>query len=200
MAVVHVGSLSMARRKKRQYEAILTIEDPHFRNGVRFHRNPHPVHLVLRFEDVDKDLRPRIAAASEEQVEAAIEFGRDNVDRTMLVHCRAGIARSAALALAIIADRDGPGVEDASVSTLLSVRPESVPNLHVLGIADRFLGRDGRLTEAWMSVERTNPAYARFRAIKARMIIERPSDFAPGLPEGVTGIYHFPARDRILGP
>lgn len=188
---IHVASLASARRRKRRYDAVLTIEDPGFRNGLRFHGAPHPSHLVLSFEDVDDDLRPRVASASAEQIEAGLRFGRENAGGSLLVHCKAGIARSTALALAIIADRAGDGREVDSVRTLLEVRPEAVPNLHVLALADDILGRGGRLTGAWNSVERSDPGYARHRAIKTRLLRDHPGLFAAGLSSGESGIRRF---------
>lgn len=174
---VKVASLATARGTKRKYDAVLTIEDPGLRNGLRFHRLPHPDHLVLRFEDVDS-WNADVAMADPAHVEAAIAFGRENRGGRILVHCKAGVARSSAMALALIADRMGPGKETKAVAELLSVRPVAVPNLVVLDYADKALGRDGALKAAWMEVERAHPRYAEHRRLKEETLRRNPALYA----------------------
>ena len=99
---VAVTTLNRARRTKRRYDAVITIEDPGQRNPLRFHVSPHPEHLVMKFEDVDFRAQG-IALPCQEHVAAAVKFGRRHPEGSILVHCKAGIARSTALALAIIA-------------------------------------------------------------------------------------------------
>lgn len=174
---ITIKNLNQAKRKKRRFDAVLTIEDPHQRQPLRFHNSPHPEHLVIKFEDLDhEDLT--IALPREEHVQAAIDFGRRHRDGSMLVHCRAGIARSTALALAIIADRHGAGRETESVAELLDVRPEAAVNLLVLGMADKILGRDGALVAAWMAVENSDKEYADHREKKLNLFKTRPEVFA----------------------
>lgn len=143
---IAIASASRARRIKRRYAAVITIEDPALPTArrVRFHRVPHPAHLVLAFEDLDTPTTS-IITASRKQIAAAIEFGRANQTGALLVHCHAGISRSTAAALAIIADRLGPGREEVALVELLKLQPMAVPNLHVIALADDILGRDGRL-------------------------------------------------------
>jgi predicted protein tyrosine phosphatase len=175
--LVAVTTLNKARRKKRRYGAVVTIEDPGQRNPLRFHKSPHPDHLVLKFEDVD--IRDEaIALPKEQHVRAVLEFGRRHTDDDILVHCKAGIARSTALALTIIADRLGPGQEAAAVARLLEVRPEAAPNLLILGMADDLMEREGALVEAWMAVENSDPEYAQHRRDKLEILEKRPELFA----------------------
>jgi Predicted protein tyrosine phosphatase len=174
---VSVTTLNKARRKKRRYDAVLTIEDPGQRNPLRFHVAPHPEHLVMKFEDVDF-AEPTVALPREEHVAAAIEFGRRHREGSVLVHCKAGIARSTALALAIIADRMGHGREHEAVAELLLVRPEAVPNLLILSMADKLLGREGALVSAWMAVEESDEDYAEHRRQKVEILRKRPELFA----------------------
>ena len=72
---IEVANLSRARRHKRRFGAVVTIEDPGFRNGLRFHRGPQPEHLVLRFEDVDEP-ENNVWAATLEDIVAGLEFCR----------------------------------------------------------------------------------------------------------------------------
>jgi predicted protein tyrosine phosphatase len=145
--IIEITSASRARRiKRRGFAAMITIEDPALRTSkrVRFHREPHPHHLVLAFEDLDAPTTA-IITASPNQVAQAIEFGRLHRTGAMLIHCHAGIARSTAVALAIIADRLGAGQEQAALARLLHIQPYAVPNLLVVAHADHALGRDGLL-------------------------------------------------------
>lgn len=52
---IEITGASRARRIKRRFEAVITIEDPALpaARRVRFHRLPHPAHLALAFEDLD---------------------------------------------------------------------------------------------------------------------------------------------------
>lgn len=145
---IEITGASRARRIKRRFGAVITIEDPALpaARRVRFHRLPHPAHLVLAFEDLDAPT-DTIITASREQIVAAIEFGRANRTGAMLIHCHAGIARSTAVALAIIADRLGAGQEEVALAELLKLQAMAVPNLRVAALADDILGRQGRLLE-----------------------------------------------------
>lgn len=171
---VAVKSLNGARKIKRKYDAILTIEDPLFRNGLRFHKRPHPDQLVLMFEDVDV-VHEDIAMPDIAHIKAAIEFAREHSDGSVLVHCKAGVARSTALALGILADRLGEGREGEAVNHLLKIRDCAVPNLVVLDLVDTFLERGGKLTAAWMSVENASANYAHHRRLKAKMLKDYPA-------------------------
>lgn len=171
-----VTSLAGARRSKRKHDAILTIEDPLYKNGLRFHRRPHPDHLVLMFEDVDF-YRADIAMPDVSHVEAAIDFAREHVNHQLLVHCKAGIARSTAIALAIIADRLGKGNEMEAVNYLLHIRNEAAPNLLLLNMVDDYLNRDGKLKDAWLSVEDAHKHYADHRQLKREILEKNPSFF-----------------------
>lgn len=206
---IKVASLSTARGAKRKFDAVVTIEDLGLRNGLRFHKLPHPDHLVLRFEDVD-DWSPDIAMAHRRHVEAALRLGRTHENGTVLVHCKAGVARSSAMALALIADRTGPGRELEAVRELLSVRPVAVPNLVVLDLADEALGRKGALKEAWMEVERASSRYAEHRRLKREMLKRNPAIYSRPIPldltatrfpsEALTGVPGLDDSDPAAGP
>jgi len=114
---------------------------------LRFNEHPQPDQLVLAVEDLDEpDGKTRVATADD--VAMIIEFGRRHADGNLLIHCNAGVARSTAAALAIIADRRGPGCEAEALAEMLRLRPCAVPNLLIVRFADELLGRGGRLLEA----------------------------------------------------
>lgn len=142
MAQLTISGYAWARRHKRDFTAVLTVEDPDTRFGLRFQQTPHPKHLVLRFVDLDKQVpppyneRPNYRLASLEQIAEAITFARgcDN----LLIHCQVGIARAPALALGVLMDRLRD--EEAAFAELQRLRPEAVPNRHVVSLIDQYLG------------------------------------------------------------
>lgn len=178
-ADIRVASLSQARKCKRQFDAVITVEDPECRPGIqlRFHRQPAPAHLVLAFEDVDDD-QLGIRVATREQVAAALSFSREQSSGTLLVHCFHGVGRSAAIALAIIADRLGPGLESEAVTHLLALRPEATPNLVVVNLADELLARQGDLTAALALWESAAPDLKAKREARAQMVRSHPQLYA----------------------
>ena len=109
------------------------------RHQLRFYSKPHPPHLVLDFEDVDRD-DGFIRVASREQVAAALTFAREQATGSLLIHCYHGVGRSAAIALAVLADRLGPGSEDEAMNQLLTIRPEATPKRSARGSAARPRG------------------------------------------------------------
>lgn len=187
---IEIKSLSQARRVKRKFNAIITIEDPAYKKGLRFHNLPHPDQLVMCFEDVDKAW-DTVALPHRIHVETALEFAREHADGSLLIHCHAGVARSTAIALAIIADRLGYGKEEEAVESLLHIRPESVPNIVLLDIADEALGRNGLLKKAWMDVEAGNIDYAKYRDLKVSMFEKHPEFYASAPADITMGMWRY---------
>jgi hypothetical protein len=67
------------------------------------------------------------------------------VNGALLIHCWAGVSRSTAITLAIIADRPGPDHESDALSELLELAPEAAPRFLVTQHADTLLERHGAL-------------------------------------------------------
>jgi len=170
-----VGSLSQARKHKRRFDAVITLEDPACRpaNRLRFTRRPSPAHLVLAFEDVDDDTLG-VRVATHEQVAETIAFGRAHNAGSLLVHCFHGVGRSAAVALAIMADRLGPGAERKALEQLLAVRPQSTPNIVVVKLADDILARNGQLIATVAAWEAETPGLKEKRAMRLQMVKSSP--------------------------
>jgi predicted protein tyrosine phosphatase len=114
--------------------------------------------LVQHFDDIPvAHFRDRHGAdwvgPSPAQVEDALVFARDvaaDGGSRLAVHCLKGKSRSAATALAIVADLLGPCAEAKAVAVLLADDPEKRRcfNPGIVRFADHLLGRDGRLESA----------------------------------------------------
>ena len=195
--MIAITSLPRALRLKRRHDALITIEDPGARKTLRFHRTPHPDQLVLKFEDVDAH-DDGIAGPHEHHVEAAIRFAREHAGGSLLVHCHAGVCRSTAVGLAVMADRLGPGGEEEAVRRLRLSNPDAVPNLLVLRMADGFLERGGNLFDAWMAVERGCTRLAAYRDKKARLVRDARHMFAGRPDQGYYTAARCAPRSRSL--
>lgn len=172
--VLGVGGFAQAQRHRRRWDAILTCEDPGVRQRLRVSDRPQ---LVLAFEDCD-DATLGYAVATREQVEAGLNFLQTHREGSLLVHCMHGVGRSAALALADLADRHGPGNEARAVEQLLALRPEATPNLVAVDHADCILNRRGHLLEALLASEAQRPVVQRVRRNRRDFALQNPGLFA----------------------
>jgi predicted protein tyrosine phosphatase len=176
--MIAITSLSKAKKIKRDYGAIITIEDPGIRaiKRLRFHNKPHPPQLVLRFEDVDR-YDEGLATPDIHHVAAALSFAEANADKELLVHCHQGVCRSTALGLAIYAQRLGAGREQEAVKKLLETNPDAAPTLCMIEMADELLNRNGHLVAAWSEME-SLPNLINYRARKIKLLKDRREIFA----------------------
>lgn len=161
---LHISNLRGARKSYSDYDGVISIEGAKANKGLRID-SPDIGQIVLKFDDVDRmDDRHQIVSNSD--VVEAMEFARKYYGKKLLVHCHAGLCRSTAIALGVIADRLGPGREVEAVMALKGIRPNSVPNKLVLKEVDDYLGRGGRLVEAWMKVGERGYRVAGIRMLK----------------------------------
>jgi predicted protein tyrosine phosphatase len=115
-------------------EAFLAY-DPHFRATLRFH------------DAIEPD--PGVLLPQKGDVEAILTFGRDAAEAGgLLIHCHAGISRSTAATLMILAQAHPHEGEDELADRLLQTRPQSWPNSRMIAFADELLDRNGRLMAA----------------------------------------------------
>jgi predicted protein tyrosine phosphatase len=109
--------------------------DPHFRSVMRFH------------DAIEPD--PGILLPQKSDVEAILTFGRDAAEAGgLLIHCHAGVSRSTAATLMILAQAHPDEGEESLADRLLLTRPQAWPNSRMIGFADEILGKRGRLVEA----------------------------------------------------
>jgi predicted protein tyrosine phosphatase len=147
--MIHVCSLS------RLYE---TVEATGARHVVTLLKNVELVqrpggivsenHLILGMDDITGPLDGYIAPA-DEHVTKLIAFVR-GWDRAapLVMHCYAGISRSTAGAY-VAACALNPGRDERAIARELRLAsPTATPNSYFVALADRALGRDGRMTTA----------------------------------------------------
>src|SRR6266498_709002 len=90
------------------------------------------------------------SGATEGDVRSLIELAqylRSTVGK-VLIHCEAGISRSPAAALILYACWLGPGREGEAMEKVFTLRPIAKPNRRMVMLADKILGREGRLIDA----------------------------------------------------
>ena len=101
--------------------------------------------LTLRFDDVVGD-RDGFVKPEREHVAALLEFDREaNSEDPLVVHCHAGLSRSTAALVTLLAQRR-PGAAAAAFAELRAVRPRSWPNYRMIAFADDVLGTRGALS------------------------------------------------------
>jgi predicted protein tyrosine phosphatase len=111
-------------------------------------------HLWLRFDDISVP-REGYVMPGEEHVADLLDFVRDWDRRAPLVmHCFAGISRSTASAYASVCALNPHRDEVSIAETLRRASPTATPNILIVSLADRMLGREGRMVAAIENIGR----------------------------------------------
>lgn len=86
--------------------------------------------------------------ASESDIQCLIDLAKElnGSAAKVLIHCEAGVSRSAAAALILYTCLLGQGSEQEAMDRVLRQRPIARPNRRMVELADKLLGREGRLT------------------------------------------------------
>jgi predicted protein tyrosine phosphatase len=129
----------------------------------------------LIFDDIGIAALDHLVGPSMAEVANAIEFGRNVADGriffdgpvaqpTIAVHCEHGKSRSAAIALALVADHLGDGREYDAVNVLLrdDIENRMHPNPLIVSLTDACLFRYGRVDAALAEL---SPRYRRWREL-----------------------------------
>ena len=119
---------------------------------------PAENHLFIGINDIVEPADGMVLAA-DDHVSALIDFvERWDKKRPLVVHCFAGISRSTAGAfIALCVARPGRD-ERAIARALRRASPLATPNAWLVAIADRLLGRDGRMIAAIEEIGRGETA------------------------------------------
>ena len=141
---IHICSLEVARETDISiYDGIITIEDGTIEDPFRIEHGP-PEQLILRFDDISGP-HPKWVEPQEFHIEKALAFADKIGDGELPIHCHAGISRSSAIALAIIAKGLGEGNEVKALKTLEKINPDARPDRLMVWMTDEILTRDMKL-------------------------------------------------------
>ena len=111
-------------------------------------------HLWLRLHDISSPLDGYIFP-EEEHVADLIDFvHRWDRRAPLVVHCYAGISRSTASAFASVCALNPHRDEKSIALALRRASPTATPNVRIVSLADRLLGRDGRMVAAIETIGR----------------------------------------------
>ena len=151
---ITVMSRNRAKRHKRKFDAVLTIEcaDQPLMQQLRFHNDNPPDHTILKFDDIHIH-NEIVPGPLPEHALQIVNFGRKHKDSNLLIHCNAGQSRSTAAGIIIITDRLGDGSEIEAIKTMDEMVEFSVPNLQLIKYADEILNRNGSLVKALTEYE-----------------------------------------------
>ena len=117
-------------------------------------------HLLLDMDDITDHIEGYVAPA-EEHVGDLLRFVR-SWDRAapLVVHCYAGISRSTAGAFVTACALNPRRDELAIARALRAASHTATPNIRIVSLADRMLGRGGRMVTAIQSIGPGMAAYA----------------------------------------
>ncbi len=154
--------------KKMPQASVLSIENLPAHSGNDIGRaprlRPHRQQKILQFMDSYSQDDPN--KASLDDVLQGLNFCRAQIaaGKPLIIQCMLGQSRSAAMALAVIADCLGHGQESEAVNLLRQLRPAASPNKLMLVLIDQLLGSNGRLIQAVRDCIDPNQALAAQRA------------------------------------
>ena len=117
-------------------------------------------HLLLDMDDINEHIEGYVIPA-ETHVGDLLRFVRA-WDRAapLVVHCYAGISRSTAGAFVTACALNPQRDEAAIARALRDASPTAMPNIRIVSLADRMLGRQGRMVAAIESIGPGMAAYA----------------------------------------
>ena len=149
MSAIVVCPLSRLGDTVREHGAghIVTLVN----QGTLFKRPPlvdAANHLHVPIHDIAEPMDGMVCPA-DEHVNEFLAFARRWDRRApMVIHCFAGISRSTAAAFSVFCAAR-PDLDEAEIALRLRRRsPEATPNILIVSIADRILGRSGRMVKA----------------------------------------------------
>ena len=153
--MIHVCSLARLHETVQQSGAlhIVTL----LKHTDRVERPTHisqSNHLILGLDDITAPMDGYIMPC-EEHIDKLIDFVRDwERARPLVVHCYAGISRSTAAAYVAACALNAQRSEFAIAHELRRASATATPNACIVALADRMLGRDGRMVTAIESIGR----------------------------------------------
>jgi len=143
-----------------QFQHVISINNPG-ESPPRPLRDHPGRHLVLYFHDItDPASYGGLVPPSTEDMRKILKFAEGiKGGQDVLVHCAAGISRSSAAALAILASKLEPSSESAfqAIQEIMQAKKIVHPNQNMVVDADKLLGYGGALIAAYRSVFSDGP-------------------------------------------
>jgi predicted protein tyrosine phosphatase len=156
--MIHVCSLSRLHK---------TVEDTGAQHvvtllkDVDLVRRPDTIaptnHLVLGMDDITEPLTGYVAPADDHVTKLIAFVQRWNRTKPLVIHCYAGISRSTAGAFVAACALNPQRDELAIAQALRRASATAAPNLRIVLLADRVLGRKGRMTSAIEMIGQAQP-------------------------------------------
>lgn len=133
---------------------VLSILDPGWPEPEPIRNFDLERRLKLHFHDVIEPM-PGWIAPERWDVELLLAFGRKLTQSAetasqangthLLVHCHAGLSRSTASAILLLAQSYPSKPAHDIVGQIIRLRPQAWPNLRIIELGDALLGRDGEI-------------------------------------------------------
>lgn len=119
----------------------------------------HADHLLLRLDDISEPL-DGYTVPGEAHVAELLTFVR-SWDRAapLVIHCYAGVSRSTAGAFVSACALNPRRAEVEIANDIRRLSPTATPNIRIVSLADRMLGRDGRMVAAVEAIGRGIACY-----------------------------------------
>ena len=141
--MIQICTLEAAREANfNAFDGVITIEDSTIEDPLRI--DGPCKQLVLKFDDISLPVEGYIQP-EEHHLEVALQFADEVGDGSLLIHCHAGISRSSAIALAILAKVLGGGREIEAKNALKRINTDARPNKLMVWMTDEMLNRDMKL-------------------------------------------------------
>ncbi len=157
--MIHVCSLSRLQK---------TVEDTGAQHVVTLLKDVYLVrrpdtiapanHLVLGMDDITEPLNGYIAPADDHVTKLIAFVQRWNRRKPLVIHCYAGISRSTAGAFVVACALNPQRDERSIAQALRRASATAAPNVRIVSLADRVLGRGGRMTSALEAIGAAQPA------------------------------------------
>jgi len=139
----HLPALVASRRPSH----LVTLLDPASMIETPAGHDP-ACHLKLGINDITGPARG-LVPPDETTVTRLLDFGQTwTGEAPMIVHCWAGVSRSTASAFILACERDPDADEADLAGQMRRLAPHAYPNRRLIALADRIMGRDGRMVEA----------------------------------------------------
>jgi predicted protein tyrosine phosphatase len=119
----------------------------------------HGNHLMVRMDDISSPMDGYTIPCEDHVTELLTFMRRWDRAAPLVIHCYAGISRSTAGAYVSVCALNPQRDEAALARELRRLSPTATPNIRIVSIADKMLGRGGRMVNAIEAIGRGMESY-----------------------------------------